>query len=418
MSKKGSVSARRLTELGGRNATALQTEDLRVLIDDQGGMVSELSSRYEKGYLNAHWLPWFRGNSDGDFDPAKHESFWKAKLLYHLAGNFPCVPNFGPDHTADGVFLPPHGWSANGEWKFQALYTDEERASAYALSTMESPESKMPLVFRKIDAIQAGDPVHYTSMEVQNRGNAPMEINIAWHNTVGAPFLEAGCRISGAADRWTTPPAGGEFDTTTRLAQGADFKTLQRTPLRNGGSVDISVVPGMIGYTDMAVGAVPAQAETGWSAVVNPALKMAYICLFPGPHGRSENEIGLTFNALWMQYGGRPFTPWAPFEGGSDLTYCLGTENSVGAYAYGLAYAREHRKILDAPTTVTIPPQSSRILRYGTLFAPYGGSTLDSGVSQIAVEERKIVCEGTGGKEIFNADANFHLLKDLEKRIG
>jgi hypothetical protein len=173
----------------------------------------------------------------------------------------------------------------------------------------------------------------------------------------------------------------------------------------------------MIGYTDMAVGAVPAQADMGWSAVVNPALKMAYICLFPGPNGRSENEIALTFNALWMQYGGRSFTPWASFEGGSDLTYCLGTENSVGAYAYGLAYAREHRKILDAPTTVTIPPQSSRILRYGTLFAPYGGSVLDNGVSQIVVEKGKIVCESTGGKATFNADGTFQLLKDLEKRI-
>jgi hypothetical protein len=409
---KAKSSVLRIAELGNREATVLEQDSIRVVISDAGGMVPELSSPRQKGRLNAHWLPWFRGTSESYTD-SEHGAFWKAKLLYQIAGNFCCVPNFGPGHIVDGVDMPPHGWTANAVWRYVNCGTDRDSGAAWALSVMEGAD--MPLSFKKIDMVIPGHPVHYTSVAVKNRGEQDIEICAGWHNTVGAPFLQTGCRISGAARAWATPPSGGEFDNTTRLVLGAEFSSLEKVPLSGGGAVDLSVVPGPIGFTDFATGAVPLDARLGWSAVVNPVLKMAYICFFTGPAEAASDDIILYFNELWMQYGGRPFTPWALYDGGADLTFCLGTENAVSAYAYGLEYSRQARSVLGSPATVTIPAKGEKTLRYGTLFAPYGGETLDYGVQTVEPGEAALIAAGKNGQaHRFTADPEFTLLRKAE----
>jgi hypothetical protein len=386
------------------------------MIDDIGGMIPELSLGRGKQRLNAHWLPWFRSSSGRPYSENEHGAFWKAQLLYHLAGNFPCIPNFGGGHVVDGVDMPAHGWTANLSWHFCSGGADEETGAGWALSTMESSSAAMPLSFRKIDALIPEQNVHYTSISVKNNGNADLEICAGWHNTVGAPFLSEGCRISGAASAWATAPKGSEFDSTTRLAIAAEFPSLAEAPLGAGGKVYISLVPGPIGYSDFAVGRIDSAVSLGWSSVVNPALKAAYLCFFPGPASAAEDDIIFRFNDLWMQYGGRSFTPWAPYEDGTDLTYCLGTENSISAYAMGLEYARQIGKIVGAPATVIIPGGKQKVIRYGTLFAPYEGSTLDNGISFVEVESGIVAGGGSANRCHFAADTGFTVLKGLEKR--
>jgi hypothetical protein len=413
---RGKTAVSRVTEFGDRSSTLLEHDSTRVLINDQGGMIPELSSLQGKRGINAHWVPWFRAGAGKAFNDSEHGAFWKANLLYHLAGNFPCAPNFGPGHTIDGIDIPPHGWTANLPWKFIQKGIDEESGAAWAFSTLESPHKALPLFFQKLDALIPDHPVHYSSLTIHNRGDRDIDICTGQHNTLGAPLLQAGCRISGAAEAWATPPKGGEFDATTRLILGAEFKTLDQAPLVQGGSVDISLVPGPIGYTDFAAGVIPSSARLGWSALVNPSLKLAYICFFTGPGAREEDDIILYFNDLWMQYGGRPFTPWAAYEGGTDLSYCLGTENSVSAYAYGLEYSRQVKTLLGAPATVTIPAGGTKTLRYGCLFAPYDETGLDQGIERIEGEGSGLVCTGKGKSQRFKADPAFTLLRGLQKR--
>ena len=405
----------RVKELGKRDATVIENSKLRVMVDDIGGMIPELSLIRGKEIINAHWLPWFRSSSGLGFSETENGAFWKANLLYHLAGNFPCLPNFGPGHKIDGIEMPPHGWTANLPWVFHSSGIDGETGAAWALSTMESPEGAMPLSFRKIDAVLPGQNVHYASIEIKNKGSNDLEICAAWHNTVGAPFLAEGCRISGAASAWATAPLGSEFDDTTRLLPGKEFPSLAEAPLCSGGKVDLSRVPGPIGYTDFAAGSIPSTAALGWSSVVNPALKAAYICFFTGPAAAGEDDLIFRFNNLWMQYGGRHFTPWAAYEGGTDFTYCLGTENSRSAYANGLDFARQAGKLLDAPTTATIPGGSQKTIRYGTLFAPYEGQALDEGTLSLQAEDGALIGSGKGGTWRFAADPGFAVLKGLEK---
>jgi hypothetical protein len=385
------------------------------MIDDIGGMIPELTNIQGKNRINAHWLPWFRSSSGKPFG-AVEEQFWKANLLYHIAGNFPCAPNFGGDNDVDGIALPPHGWTANLAWRFNGKDSDNE--AAWAVSTMESPEPEMPLSFKKIDAVISGHAVHYASLAISNRGTNDIEISPAWHNTLGAPFLQSGCIISGAANRWSVVPAGGEFDTTSRLALGAEFASLEAAPLASGGTENISLVPGPNGYTDLVCGVIPDSASLGWSALVNPFLKMVYVCFFTGAAAAGKDDIIIRFNDLWMQYGGRTYTPWASREGGTDLTYCLGTENSVAGLPFGLQYAREKKQLMGAPTTVCIPAGKIRTLRYGTFFAPYEGAILDSGVSSAGTGSGSLVLTGENGAGHFAADPAFEVLKKIETQVG
>jgi hypothetical protein len=407
------ASVKRITLFDGRTSTLLEQDSIRVLINDIGGMIPELSSPQGNGRVNPHWIPWFRGQSAGGYDKAG--DFWQSKLLYHIAGSFPCFPNFGPDHRVEGMSMPAHGWTASELWQLKETGIHGESGAAWARSVMESPEPGMPLSFKKTDLIIPGHPVYYSAVSVTNKSPKDIEICAAWHNTVGSPFLQAGCRISGAASSWVTPPRGGEFDATTRLALGSEFASLEAAPLAQGGGVDLSLVPGPIGYTDFAAGVIPASARLGWSTVVNPALSMVYLSFFTGPGERGEDDIILTFNEFWMQYGGRPFSPWAPYEGATDYSYCLGAENAVAAFAYGLDYSRKQGSLLGAPVTETIPGGTTKTLRYGTLLASYEGSSLDGGVQSLEAGENGLILKGGSGKSrLLSADPGFKVLKTLE----
>jgi hypothetical protein len=407
----------RIVEAGGRNATVLETGFTRVVVDDEGGMVPEFSTLQDKRALNAHWMPQFRANSGQAWNEKRHGSYWKNRNLYHIAGSFPCLPNFGIAHLVGGETMPSQGWTASDCWRHEKKGIDKDSGAAWAVSTLARVGCGLNLTFTKIDAVIPGSPVYYTSIRVKNAGGSPAEINAAWQNTVGAPFLQEGCRISSCATRWVTPPPGGEWDETGRLALGAEFASLYKAPLAIGGRCDISVVPGIIGYTDFVAGSVPEKARLGWFSVVNTALRLVYLTFFTGPAATGEDDIALYFNNLWMQYGGRSFTPWALYDGGTDQNCCLGLANSVSALANGLDYARRTRELLENPTTVTIPAQGTKTLRYGSLFAPYENNILDDGITTVEAEADALVCVKSGSWS-FPADPSFAVLKRLERETA
>jgi hypothetical protein len=256
-----------------------------------------------------------------------------------------------------------------------------------------------------------GQSAYYSLLSIRNRGNAPLAINVGHHNTVGSPFLEPGCRISLSAERFRTPPEGTEFDPTGRLAFGAEFASLDAAPLRVGGVADIGLVPGLVGSTDFATGAVSRKLSLGWSCVVNPRLGLAYLCFFPGAVALPRGEIALSFNDLWMQYGGRRFKPWAETEGGEDRTFCLGTENATGAYANGLSYSLGQPELLGLPTTIEIPGGGERRLCYGTALVELKPEINREGVLAVEEEGASVVLKGRKAYQRVALEGDFARLR-------
>ncbi|MDR2468370.1 MAG: hypothetical protein LBD22_05365 [Spirochaetaceae bacterium] len=404
----------RIREMGWRDASYLEHNLLRVLIDDIGSFTPELCAVQEKRQINAHWIPHFRANSPKAFSDAENGAYWKSEHLYHSAGSFPCFPNFGSGHIADGITHPVNGWTANARWNFVKKGKDEESGAVWVLSTLEAPENTMPLLFRKVDALIPGEPVHYSALRISNTGTEDLELCGGWQNIVGAPFLSCGCRLSASAKEWVVPPLGSEFDATARLAAGKEFISLSKAPLAAGGETDISVVSGPIGWTDFAMGAIPKSSTLGWTAVVNPFLKMVYAAFFPGPLLADENnDIPIYFNDIFMQYGGRPWTPWAPYEGGTDLSYCLGMSGATAAWTSGLEFSRAERKVLGSPVTFTLPAKTEKTLCWGTLFAPYEDNILDGGVVGMDGEDGILICKSAAAAWRFKADITFKVIRRL-----
>lgn len=409
------LNVKRIKEVGNREATRLTNGLIRVVVDDKGGMIPELSYWRENGYLNTHWIPYFRSNNTRAYSKLVDSAFWGSELLYEIAGNFPCVPNFGLPSKTNGAEYPQHGTTANGKWKLVSSGVLDGKA-AYAVTTLKG-ESARDFTYRKYDILLADHPVHYTALVVKNLRKTPAPITAAWHNTLGSPFLERGCLIDVCADRFATVPSPNEFDATGRLESGKEFASITRAPLRSGKTINLREVPGMVGYTDFVTGAVPQRARLGWSSVVNPNLGSIYVCFFTGPAAATDSEIILRFNDVWMQYGGRRFTPWAASAEGSDMTFCLGTENSIGAYANGLQYALAHPQLLGTPTTQEIGPGKESTLFYGTLAAEYPGTKLAAGVTKIEIDKGGLSLvgrSGTGaGSFKIKADPQFKQVKEI-----
>jgi hypothetical protein len=412
------MDVKRLQLWEGRQATVLSNESLRTVVEDRGGMVLEMSNENALGgRVNAHPMYHFRGHGE-TVEMDRNSAYYSgSNLLYLLGGNFFCFPNFGPDHRVGDVYHEAHGWSANGLWSVVKYGTDAETGANWLLSTMKGPDSAYPFDAWKIDMVLPGHPVLYSSVTVRNTGDAPLVANAAWHNTVGAPFLESGCVVNLSADRFCTIPEHSEFDTTGRLAFGKEFDDLTKVPLRNEGTCDLSEVPGMIGYTDFITGAVPDDAKLGWSSVINPRQKMVYFSFFPGPAAIEENEVPLRFNNLWMQYGGRPFAPWALYDGGTDQTFCLGVENSIGHFANGLGKAIAEPEVLGAPTTVLLPPGEMKVQRYGTAFAGFENAKMAAGVQSVEQVVEGIVLKRGKAWAFIDSDSTFHFLKQLEAKL-
>jgi hypothetical protein len=401
------MKAKNIKEAGFRDAVLMDNDKIRVVISSVKGMVPELSMPRGAGRLNAHWQPWFRANSGEEWNESKHASFWGAPLLYDLAGNFPCLPNFGPDNRAGDFDLPPHGHTARLDWKQETPAVGGDQISL--ISTLDP--SDHPFAYTKKDLLVKDHPVHYTALTVKNTGSAPLPFNCGWHNTVGAPFLESGCLIDNNAVRFAVPAQGTEFDPTGRLAFGAEAESMTRMPARNGDVVNMREVTGVTGYADFVTGAVPSDCRMAWSSLVNPRLKGVYLTFFTGPTALQDSEIPLYFYDYWLNFGGRSYTPWATEEGLTDQTFCLGTENGTGRFANGLSDCLENPSLLGHPTYLTLEAGEEKTLYYGTLFASYEGNGLNRGIVSAEPEKGTVRLKGLDGETVgFPCDTEFSLL--------
>jgi hypothetical protein len=411
------VEARRV-EYMGKQAVVLSNDQVVTIVEAAGGMVPVFAVRRGAAILNAHWIPDFRDVSGTPYVEAVHGPYWKVKLLHRIAGDFPCTPSFGAPCEVDGTSQPVHGWGANEDWAVEGVGVDQASGTGWARSRLRCPAPpSMPLSYEKLDLVPPGQPASYSFIRIRNAGDAPVSINLVRHNTVGAPFLAPGCRLSVSADRFMAAPVGTEFDPTGRLLQGGQFESLAAAPLRGGGTVDLREIPGPIGHSDFVMGAVPERLALGWSCVVNPVLKLAYLCFFPGMAGLPAGEVSASFNELWLQYGGRTASPWAMYDGGSDRTFCLGTENGTSSFNLGLPYARANPVLLGRPTVFEVPARGARTFAYGTALVALDDALVREGVQAVEAEPGAMVLKGTRASQRAAVGADFTAARAVVARL-
>ncbi|MGH0052498.1 MAG: hypothetical protein ACQ5SW_03790 [Sphaerochaetaceae bacterium] len=410
------MDIRRLRLWESRNATVLTNDQIQVVLEDQGGMVLELSALLSQGgRVNAHLIPYYRGTGPSVFNNENAE-YWKTSpYLYQKAGSYFSFPNYGPAYESERGRQEQSGFTASSYWMVERYGTDPEFGGVWLMSVVRN--RKEHYLIRKIDMLLPNHPVHYTAIFISNNGSESLLANTTWNNEVGAPFLESGCVLNASAQHWTTGPEQALSGAVSRLQPNTQFDDWRKAPLKQGGTADLSEVPPSIGRTDFISGVVPRLSYLGWSSVINPRQQMVYFTFFPGPKALGDGEIGLNFNNFLFDYGGHTQTPWTLYPGGMSQQFSLNCGSGTNKLYAGTRGASASDRLLDAETTVTINGGETKSLYYATAFAPYDNNRIGGNFYTVEQVVEGVLLKRTKSYAFIPADSTFHCIKTLAKRV-
>jgi hypothetical protein len=211
------------------------------------------------------------------------------------------LPNCNDACTYRGNELPFHGEVAVVPWEVSSVAGE----GAVELDCRVLCE-RTPFALQRRMRLERGSATLTLRERVENR--SPEAHHLVWghHCVVGAPFLEAGCRLHAPARTIVTLPEA--WEDTARLARA------QREPwpgalLAGGGRVDLREVPGPEcgSHDDVLL----TDLEDGTVAVENPRLARTFRLRF--------DESLFRWICAWQPYGGARALPLAG-------SYALGIE--------------------------------------------------------------------------------------------
>mgnify|MGYP001029160571 CR=1 FL=1 len=393
------MDIRRMSLWESRNATFMQNDTIRSVIEDQGEVALELSTRsLQGGVVNALSIPYFRGtginvNSDNNYE------FWKSKqVLYQAGGIYFTFPNKIEQHIN----------ANNSYWMVRRYGTEENYGGVWRISELKSREENNRFFLRKLDLILPNHPVLYTLIEMTNLDEQPLLCNAEVHAMLGAPFLQCGDIIQTSANKFFAFSPNLREVAVNQFESDVMFSDLNKAPLKKGGTVDAGVVPGLTGSYDYLM------AETGdnemeYITVTNPHLQLCYCMFFPGKKLQLKDcrifpmpNIDLTMN-----YMGRMDAPWALYEGGTPQVYSL---------TLGAGYMNHHNKFEESPTFALQSNVTKRFI-YANAFLPYENTRMNNGFYSMEIGDKILTMKRTKSYTQFAADNKFEIISALMDRL-
>ncbi len=266
----------------GEPSWCLSHDRVRLWVTQTGGHMApvefDLDGRKVSPYALAPW-------QSADID----ESL--PVLLKALRGDFLCFP-FGPQEKA-----PPHGASANAEWKVVA------GGDTLLHLGLDDPDSGAWI--EKILGLREGETVIYCEHRISGAAGRYSYGNHPVLDFTGLP--EGAARISVSPFRYGSVYPGLFSNPVNReygaLEPGGKFSDLREVPLSAGGSTDLTRYPSRQGYDDLVLMASEPVTEArpfAWSAAV-----------FEGYVWFSlKNPADFPATLFWISNGGRHGAPW------------------------------------------------------------------------------------------------------------
>ena len=238
--------------------------------------------------------------------------------------------------TYQGRPMPFHGEVATLPWEYTVTKeTDDEIAVLFSVRCRQSP-------FRveRTLSLKAGQPTLYFDETVFNEADNPAHFVWGQHAVVGAPFLEAGCRLELPATSFHTTPA--IYEETARLAPG-ETGQWPLAEARAGGLIDLRDIPGPEAHSHDGIFATGLSA--GRLAVTNP-------------------RLGLTFSMDWDADLYKWIIVWMPYGGCEHMPL-------TGVYALGIEpWTAPHNleQAIQAGDAVVLPGRASRRTQLSATF--------------------------------------------------
>ncbi len=266
----------------GEPSWCLACDRVKLWITRRAGHMAPVEFRLGERVVSPYALaPWPADEADPGLPP----------LLGVLRGDFLCFP-FGPQQAA-----PPHGVSANAEWKIVAGGDDRLHLG------MDDPDSGAWL--EKILILRERETAIYCEHRISG---AEGRYSYGNHPILDFSHLAEGDgRVSISPFRWASVYPGLFSDPLNReygaLKPGAEFSDLKAVPLDHGGAADLTRYPQRRGFDDLVMMvSEPATAEQpfAWSAAV-----------FDGYVWFSlKNPADFPATLFWISNGGRHAPPW------------------------------------------------------------------------------------------------------------
>ena len=88
------------------------------------------------------------------------------------------------------------------KWVVQRYGSDETTGGVWVLSTNDINFKNNIWDVKRLDVVLPNQPVVYSALYVKNISGETVNLNVGFDNTIGAPFLEAGCVVNSSAKLW------------------------------------------------------------------------------------------------------------------------------------------------------------------------------------------------------------------------
>lgn len=379
------MDIRRLVLWEGRYATYMSNDIFATVVEDQGDVMLELTSRALSGArVNALSLPYFRGTGQGVSSDANAE-WWQGKeSLYQAGGGY-------------FTFSVDDGSSTDAYWTLRRYGTSEVGGGVWRCSEMDGGRFHLS----KIDMLLPGHPAVYTAVRMENRSPSPLAASASWHTMLGYPAVETGAMIQTDARYFTAYAMASRESGAGRLRPGVLFDELRHAPLARGGNADAGYVPPPTGTYDYMIGKIPERESAGWVSVNSPRSQLMYFLLTPHKAESDDDfifpNVDLTEN--WL---GRMDSPWALYDGGVPNVMALTCGFNTGPKG-------THNLLLG--------PGESRIAYIANGFASYDSPRLSMGFFSTEFTDDGVVFKRTKSWAFMPLDHGFSAIRKQARRV-
>jgi hypothetical protein len=322
-----------------RRAAAIENEDLRVTVLEEGGHIAEILDK-ETG-VNPLWTPPWRTIEHSAYGPAVHAEYGgdvDGSLLAGIMGHSLCLDIFGgPSAEEAAAGLPVHGEAAIARYEIheaQGALTQRARLPVAQIAFERQLElrGRALRIRETVESLAAYDrPIGWTQ-----------------HVTLGPPFLENGAtQFRASATR--SKVFEGKFGDDDYLRAGAEFDW-PCAPRTDGGTEDMRVfnrAPVSGGFTTHLMD--PAR-EDAFFAAFSPASRLAI--------GYVWKQADFPWMGIWEENHSRRHAPW----NGRSLT--RGMEFGVSPMPESRRAMIERGKLFGAPTYRWLPAKGRLEVEY------------------------------------------------------
>lgn len=366
---------------------SLRSDTVELLITRRGGHMAPVTFDRKRKKIQPFYVNHF----------ARNKGFSKLPtVLQVLRGDFFCLPFGGNAKKYKSEAHPPHGETANHEWKWVGGKSEK---GFHTLVLKMNLKIRKGRVIKRIH-LRDGENVVYQEHEIEgmNGLNCPGHHPTLYFRSQGnialSPFLIGSTEPLSSSSR--------ETQSYSALRNGITFKRLGKVPLIYGGESDLSKYPCRLGFTDIVQVVANPKLPVAWNTVTFPEEGWLYFAL------RDPKVLRQT--VLWYHHGGRYSYPW-----NGDADGVLGIEDVTGYFADGLSASSKKNRwnCRYSPTGISFNAKKPTLIRY--IFGVVKVKKAFESVKKIRFEKGGIRFLGVHGEAFCKVDWQF-ILNDSQTR--